>query len=328
MTSVLKVRNVNQALTEGFWLLKTQNIGKQPEPSRNGPVWVADGPVITEYTHPTERVLFNPDRDANPVFHLMEAIWMLTGDSRSEWITQFNSRFYQYAEDDGVIHGAYGGRWRGGVCTGKDQVMEVINILKSNPESRQAVIQMWDATLDLGERKRDIPCNTHIYFDCRGGVLNMTVCCRSNDALWGAYGANAVHMSFLQELIAAGVGIRVGVYRQMSNNFHAYANNEQVKNFMAYPPAYDEFNYYTTESVHATPLIVPGENIEDFLDDCFAVLLGHPTVTEFITTVASPLRDIYLMRKEGKPYDHLTKSLDQSNDWVTATRQWIQRREG
>ena len=63
---------------------------------------------------------------------------------------------------------------------------------------------MWDAKQDLSHRNesKDLPCNTHVYFSIREGFLDMTVCNRSNDLIWGCCGANAVHMSFLQEYVA------------------------------------------------------------------------------------------------------------------------------
>src|SRR6185312_8148215 len=90
------------------------------------------------------------------------------------------------------------------------------------------VIQMWDANADLGRDSKDLPCNTHVYLGVSYGEtdrpnrLNMTVCCRSNDVIWGAYGANAVHFSFLQEYLAGRLGLDVGNLYQVSNNYHAY----------------------------------------------------------------------------------------------------------
>ena len=50
----------------------------------------------------------------------------------------------------------------------------------------------------------------------------MSIVNRSNDMIWGAYGANAVHMSMLLEYMAAMTGFQVGIYYQISNNLHAY----------------------------------------------------------------------------------------------------------
>ena len=249
---VIRARNVCEALPAGLdWLLANG----QREESRAGPVIVAPCPVTTVYERPMERVLTNPLRDANPFFHLAEAMWMLAGRRDAAFLDNFVRDFgARFAEADGVVHGAYGRRWRR--TFGFDQLDACVERLAANPSDRQCVIAMWDATLpheghyaqdressreefgegDLLRAVRDRPCNTHAYLrvreepTIRGGdrtsdpVLDLTVCCRSNDILWGAYGANAVHFSVLQEYLAARLGVAVGAYTQVSNNYHAYVD--------------------------------------------------------------------------------------------------------
>ena len=178
---IIKAMNVNQALRDGLWHLKTAGI---TDSSRNGPVIRAPGPVITEYMFPRERLCFSPTRDANHVFHLMESIWMLAGQNNVEWLLQFNGNFGQYAED-GIQHGAYGHRWRRHF--GADQLFGVIDQLHV-PGNRRVVLQMWDVNSDLGANVADVPCNTHVYFQVTDEGLEMTVCCRSNDMVWGIRG--------------------------------------------------------------------------------------------------------------------------------------------
>jgi thymidylate synthase len=233
---------VSEALSQGLHAIRVHGIEK---PSRVGAVLVMPRPVLTEYKDPTNRVLFSPMRDANPFFHVMETLWMLAGRNDLPWLTRFNKRFEAYSDDGGQTQpGAYGYRWRN--YFGHDQLMDIILELKQNPDSRRVVLAMWDggsrrdwedgANAYGGDRYQpgdfyaavggsaDVPCNTHAYFDTIDGKLNMTVCCRSNDIIWGAYGANAVHFSFLLEFIASATGIPMGVYRQFSNNFHLYTN--------------------------------------------------------------------------------------------------------
>ena len=313
----LRARNVNYAFKDAWWLLRAN--GAQ-EPSRNGPVMVAPEPVITVYTHPTERVLFNPTRDANGVFHLMESIWMLAGQNTVGWLGQFSANIKTYAEDNGEIHGAYGYRWR--KWFGFDQLKRIVQVLKQDPTSRQAVLQMWDPTADLVGQWRDRPCNTEVFFDCRNGILNMTVVCRSNDILWGAYGANVVHFSVLQEVIAAGCGVPVGVYRQFSNNWHAYLENEQVQHFLTSPPleSYDAYGL-----CQPYPLVQPWETVEDFLADCEVFVQDNGALlrTDFMNKVAQPLRYAYLARKAGQPWRLETIA---DCDWKLAFKQWTERR--
>ncbi|KKK55035.1 hypothetical protein LCGC14_3078620, partial [marine sediment metagenome] len=73
---VLNVRNVNEALPKMLQHLEEKG---ERNSSRAGEVIVAPTPVTTVYRKPMERVLFSPIRDANPFFHLIEALWMLAG---------------------------------------------------------------------------------------------------------------------------------------------------------------------------------------------------------------------------------------------------------
>ena len=75
---------------------------------------------------------------------------------------------------------------------GGDQITSAINILKSNSDSRQVIIQIWDPNDLERTDTKDKACNLCVVFRKRGKVLDMTVYNRSNDMLWGAYGANVV----------------------------------------------------------------------------------------------------------------------------------------
>ena len=59
------------------------------EESRNGDVWsIPDLSLITLHK-PHRRILHNKDRDANPFFHLMEALWMWAGRNDAKFLSQF-----------------------------------------------------------------------------------------------------------------------------------------------------------------------------------------------------------------------------------------------
>jgi len=318
----IQAQNVNYAFKEALWKLRVNGV---KEESRNGPVLVMPGPFLTTFMAPWQRVLFNPVRDANPVFHLMEAIWMLAGRADVDFLLPFNSRYNEYAEDNGYIHGAYGSRWRNWFGH-DDQIVRAVRLLQSNRNSRQVVISMWDPSEDLVHFPyKDRPCNTHIYLDCRGGKLNMTVCCRSNDMLWGAYGANVVHFSILQEVIAACVGVPMGHYTQMSNNFHVYTDLPLTKQLIESPPM-ECYDFYSTvlHAVHVP--FFREDHIEDILEDCEAFCNNKPTKTYFLRRVAEPLREAYLARKAGADYTQALRLVEDC-DWKLAFRQWIDRRE-
>ncbi len=229
MTFQLKGATAEELYTEACWQF---NLFAQLEESRNGRVKAIPGISTIELSNPRFRIVNNPDRDANPFFHCMEFIWMMAGRNDLEWIWQFNKGIEAYAEPEKpyeyersiysprYFHGAYGHRWRNHF--GFDQIQYAIDELSINAESRRVVIAMWDPEEDLGSMALDIPCNTQIMLRAEKGYLDMTVINRSNDLIWGALGANIVHMTMLHELIAAGAELSLGTYRLVSANLHVY----------------------------------------------------------------------------------------------------------
>jgi hypothetical protein len=153
----ITTRNVNTAFHTLVSIFHegTANIIKKD--SRNGPVIMIDEPVIVTYTHPRERVLFNSARDANPFFHLYEALWMLAGRFDVKSVAYYASNMKNYSDDGITLNGAYGHRWRCGIRSDEegnfrhdvDQIQIIINHLRADPNSRRAVLQMWNVEDDL-----------------------------------------------------------------------------------------------------------------------------------------------------------------------------------
>jgi hypothetical protein len=218
--NVLTVRNVHQALPRALHWLHHHGVERE---SRNGPVVMANGPFTTEYLQPRERLVFWALRDVNPAFLVAEALWMLAGRNDLPLMTKYIKDFGRYSDDGVTLHGAYGNRWRLGF--GFDQLAVIAKRLTENPDDRRCVLQMWDAPRDLQNHNgaKDVPCNDMATFQRDAfGELDMVVFNRSNDAIWGAYYANAYHFSLLQEYLAMWIGCEVNRYWQVSSNFHAY----------------------------------------------------------------------------------------------------------
>ncbi len=324
----ITVRNVNQAFSEMFWKFKAENL--KPEETRNGPALVFPEPVTTVYERPQERVLFHNGRDANPIFHLMESIWMLAGRRDVAFLEQFNSKIGQYSDDGVNFNAAYGYRWRHHF--GHDQLLEVIRMLEKDYKSRQAVVQMWDVE-DLTKQTKDKACNMQVIFDIRRGRLNMTVINRSNDMWWGAYGANAVHFSILQEFVALALGVPVGDYRQSSHNLHLYTELYDVSRYLDSPPNDEDYDYYSYWTGMAEPLpLFEGRDYRKFLEEC-EIFCNDPFNADiqyknpFFSKVAHPMAMVSRVRKlkqgDGRYYAHKIRA----SDWRLAVFGWIDRRE-
>lgn len=336
---VIEARNVNSALSQALpWLLAN---GIE-ENSRNGKVIVAPDPVMTVYQNPLERVLFSPTRDANPFFHLMESLWMLAGRNDLQFPMYFNKNFANYSDDGKTVHGAYGFRWRTWFYF--DQLTAIVEELRNNPKSRRAVLTMWSPEGDLvctdirdgsygaprtgGLQSKDVPCNTHAYFDLRGEVLNMTVCNRSNDVIWGAYGANAVHFSVLQEYMAAALGVKVGVYRQFSNNFHVYTDvygKEKLEEISEESYLRDGYCYHIDPyPMISTNIASWNQDLLNFMNDPVGTVLYNDP---FFDKVAVPMFNAWKARKEktSSGIEHMAEII--APDWQLACTEWILRRE-
>lgn len=336
---VLTVTNVNTALNAGINYLLSWGWGHSEE-SRNGKVLVAPGPVCTVYRRPQERVLFSPTRDANPFFHLMESLWMLAGRNDVAYPAQFNSRLSKYSDDGKTFYGAYGYRWR--AAFGYDQLLEIIAELKKNPTSRRCVLSMWNGMAEFeaedyglksdlrvaGAGGKDVPCNTHAYFDARGGALNMTVCNRSNDAIWGAYGANAVHFSFLQEYMADQIGVGVGEYRQFSNNLHIYTDifdKKTLETMALEGRTLNLYDLYPDMKKIYLNSEVPGwdASLQEFI--CSGRTDGRHG---FFRDVAEPMYAAWFARKAGAVVEALDILKEMPYcDWQVAALDWVKRRE-
>jgi thymidylate synthase len=347
---IITGRNVNEVYPKALALVRRSGV---PQASRAGPVLTVPEPVVLETLRPMERVLLDPKRDANPFFHLAECLWLMAGRQDAAFLDRFVSDFgKRFAEWDGRLHGAYGHRWR--KHFGFDQLDTVVEKLKANPLDRRVVIQMWDPTLKWGHKDeegasdlvmaaKDIPCNTQILprIVPFGGdpslpgyqnwALDLMVTCRSNDVVWGACGANAVHFAFLQEYLAGRIGVQVGTLRQMTTNLHGYVDVlEKVgEPFVPCPDPYFS-SAHTDPVVSAVPI---GNDWEHWDKDLRAFLQWVEDGDGFVsrnTWFQEVARPMWLSHKFWREKD-LDKAVHwaemaAASDWRLAAKQWLQRR--
>lgn len=332
-------RNVHQALPEALAVLTNEG---DVNDSRNGPVLEMCCPVATTYSHPQERVGFWSLRDANPFFHFFESLWMLAGRNDVEFPQKFNKNFGQYSDDGKTFHGAYGHRWRKHFAF--DQLSHIIRMLKENDLTRRVVLQMWDGYADLDHDGKDLPCNTQCYFWIRHKdgdstqpkVLHMTVTNRSNDIIFGCYGANAVHFSFLQEYIAQMVGVGIGSYVQFSNNWHCYTDFPIYKKLKPMIDTVQDFDFlhednpYVTGEVAPRPLVTHPETFDIDLGLFMRDPVFCDVTNTFFMKTAKPMWKAYECFKSDN-VDRVDMALAhaqniQADDWRKACIEWLQRR--
>jgi thymidylate synthase len=337
---VINCRNVNDGFVKAMDMLSFDQ--QDIRESRAGNVIEHDVPVATVYEKPYERVLFEEIRDANPFFHFMEGLWMLAGRNDLEFVKQYNQRMSEYSDDGKTLHGAYGWRWidyfEKTPVNKINQLEIIIRRLKEDPTDRRCVLQMWDPVQDLDRKGVDVPCNTTIYFKVRNNELLMTVCCRSNDAIWGTFGANIVHMSMLHEYVASAIDVSIGAYTQVSDSFHAYTKVfEDMHNQLEEADVFDYYsmkhfeNPYENRSINYYPM-VNSDSIEDWNKDLYKFLERKPFEDIefddiFFSHVAVPLQDAWFLHKQGETDDAMSEVQNCiATDWSTAGFDWLLRR--
>lgn len=179
------------------------------------------------------------NRGTVPGIGAVEACQLLAGVSTPRTVLAVGPQFSNFTEDNGLFHGAYGLRTNG-------QYESVIGRLKHDPNTRQAVVTIWDPKLDLLPYKRDYPCTVLHQFRIRNNRLNMSVYMRSNDVWLGA-AYDFFQFTRVQIAIASVLGIEPGSYAHHVGSLHIYEQH--------YGPAEDL--QYTDAMVHIPNITGP-----------------------------------------------------------------------
>jgi hypothetical protein len=341
----IAARNVQQALPLAVQQLL---ISGRARKSRNGDVLVAEGVFVTQYAKPCERVLFYPQRDANPFFHLYEGLWMLAGRHDVDGPCKYVSSFSQFSDDGKTFHGAYGKRWRGHFVNPedlaseapyRDQLTVIVERLTADPNDRRCVLQMWDPETDLDHAGKDVPCNLTATLQRDGdGALDLVVYNRSNDLVLGAYGANAVHFSMMQEYVARKISCEVGTYTQVSSNMHVYLGTNGKFNGLTKVSNLSKSDPYA--NVEVIPCPMPGAFVDESIDGLLQMADGGwldeaETDGDWEHMVWGVLRAHEIYRDGDKSLQAAQFAVSFLQDvfstgprwdWVVAAEEWLGRR--
>jgi thymidylate synthase len=160
----------------------------------------------------------------SPAFAIAEVVWILTASNDLPFLQYWAPVFAKYSDDGKILHGAYGRRLR--VHHGMDQLQRAYDTLRQLPDSRQVVLQIWDAKADIprlngSPASKDVPCNVQSLLKLRDGKLEWMQIIRSNDMFLGVP-HNFVQFTSLQEIVAGWLGVPLGSYNQISDSLHVY----------------------------------------------------------------------------------------------------------
>lgn len=234
--------------------------------------------VTFKIHNPRDLYLNIPGRNSNIYALMAETIWVLSGETAIDPYLSFFLKRAKDFSDDGIT-------WRGGY--GKrlynyDQLNSVIEKLKKDHTTRQAILSIYDPCRDSDEGLKkvynlektvDLPCNNLLYFYITDGKLNLHVTQRSGDIIWGLGSINIFEWLTLQNIVASFLGIGVGYYTHYVNNLHVYKSNKlvykQFKNIVnckdiLYKPAKNNiFSQSSWKNIN---------NFSDYLKEIYKVL--------------------------------------------------------
>jgi thymidylate synthase len=166
-----------------------------------------------------------PKRGNNIFATVAETLWVYAGRSDIETLSKWLPRAKDYSDDGVKWSSGYGPRLRAWIDHNFktfDQIETVIRRLRRNPESRQALITLWDPATDgQKEKSLDYTCNICLHFLVRDGGLNMFVTTRSNDIVFGV-AINVFEWCFLANYIAACLNVPFRNYYQTGSSLHLY----------------------------------------------------------------------------------------------------------
>lgn len=213
----IKYPNANSALVNILrGVMKNGNLVK----SRNGDT--KELPMVQFHVmNPLDRYITVPGRAVHIPAQIYETMWVLSGSNDISVLKEYLPKAPDFSDDGVTWRAGYGPRLRSFGTNRVDQLKKVVDLLREDPNTRQAVISIFDGNIDHTVSK-DIPCNNWLHFINRGGKLNLHVATRSNDIMWGWSGINNFEWSVLLEIVAYLTDLNVGPITYSISSIHVY----------------------------------------------------------------------------------------------------------
>ena len=161
---------------------------------------------------------------------IYELLWFLNGDTNVKYLQDHGVRIWnEWADSNGDLGPIYGYQWRHWrTPDGKeiDQIANIVNALKNNPDSRRHIVSAWNPA-DVDDMALP-PCHTMFQFYVADGRLSCQLYQRSGDSFLGVP-FNIASYALLTMMMAQVCGYKPGVFVHTLGDAHIYLNHlEQV----------------------------------------------------------------------------------------------------
>lgn len=160
-----------------------------------------------------------------------ELLWFLKGDTNIAYLKEHNVSIWdEWADANGNLGPVYGHQWRSWTgADGKtyDQITDVLNQIRTNPDSRRMIVNAWNVA-DLPHMKLS-PCHALFQFYVANGKLSCQLYQRSADVFLGVP-FNIASYALLTMMMAQVTGLQVGEFVHTFGDVHLYSNHlEQAR---------------------------------------------------------------------------------------------------
>ena len=159
---------------------------------------------------------------------IYELLWFIRGDTNVRYLQEHGVRIWnEWADENGDLGPIYGAQWRNWNGDGIDQLAEVIETLKRNPNDRRMIVSAWNPSQLKAMHLP--PCHMMFQFYVANGKLSCMLYQRSCDMFLGVP-FNIASYALLTMMIAQVCGFKLGEFVHTLGDTHIYHNHfEQVK---------------------------------------------------------------------------------------------------
>ena len=209
---------------------------------------------------------------------IYELLWFIKGETNIEYLKQNGVKIWdEWADENGDLGPVYGHQWRNWNSDGIDQIKEVINSLKNNPDSRRMIVSAWnpgvlpDTSISFSKNVKKgkaalPPCHAFFQFYVHNNKLSCQLYQRSADIFLGVP-FNIASYALLTEMIAHVCGYEAGDFIHTFGDAHIYNNHlEQLELQLSREP----------KELPKLKILKDIKNIDDFKFEDFEILNYNP----------------------------------------------------